>query len=128
MQATINFKKKISKKKHKKWGHPLSWLVIGDGNSTSVYNDPKYLASSLAETEPHTAITNQSEETKEKKIVIEKNLRKAIWNSKILKERMSWLMMLVAIRDDIWNVVNMQHTIPNSKRWDYSDIPDSGHE
>ena len=22
----------------KKWGHPLSWLVIGDGNSTSVYN------------------------------------------------------------------------------------------
>ena len=68
MQVTITFKKKISKKKHKKWGHPLSWLVIGDGNSTSVYNDPKYLASSLTETEPQSAITNQSEETKEKRL------------------------------------------------------------
>ena len=25
------------KKKHKKWGHPFSWLVIEDGNSNSVY-------------------------------------------------------------------------------------------
>ena len=37
---TINFKKKISKRINtKKWGHPLSWRVIGDDNSTSVYND-----------------------------------------------------------------------------------------
>ena len=31
----------------KKWGHPLSWLVIGGGNSTSVYNESKCLTSSL---------------------------------------------------------------------------------
>ena len=31
--------------------------------------------------------------------------------------------MLATIRDDTWNVLNMQHIIPNSKRWDYSDIP-----
>ena len=48
------------------WGHPLSWLVIGDANSTSVYNDPKYLTSSLTEIETQTAITNQPEESKEK--------------------------------------------------------------
>ena len=42
--ATINFKKKYIKMKHKKseGTHPLSWLVIGDGNSTSVYNDTKF--------------------------------------------------------------------------------------
>ena len=39
----------------KKLGHPLSWLVIGDGNSTSAYNDPKCLTGSL------TAITRHSE-------------------------------------------------------------------
>ena len=40
LYATINFKKKGNKKeKTKKWGHPLSWLVIEDGNSTSVYNN-----------------------------------------------------------------------------------------
>ena len=33
----------------KKWGHPLSWLIIGDGNSTSVYNDSQHLTSSLTE-------------------------------------------------------------------------------
>ena len=31
----------------------MSWLVIGDGNSISFYNDPKYLASSLTENETH---------------------------------------------------------------------------
>ena len=35
--------------------------------------------------------------------------------------------MLAAIRDDTWNVLNMQHIIANSKRWDYSDIPGGGH-
>ena len=32
-------------------------------------------------------------------------------------------MMLATIHDDTWNVHNMQHIIPNLKRWDYSDIP-----
>ena len=40
------------KKKHKKWGHLLSWLVIGDIKSTSVYTDSKHLISSLTEIEP----------------------------------------------------------------------------
>ena len=31
--------------------------------------------------------------------------------------------MLATIRDDTWNVLNMQHIIPNSKRWDYPNIP-----
>ena len=29
--------------------------------------------------------------------------------------------MLATIRDDTLNMLNMQHIIPNSKRWDYSD-------
>ena len=36
--------------------------------------------------------------------------------------------MLATIRDDTWNVLNMQHITPNSKRWDYSDIPGGGHK
>ena len=37
--------------------------------------------------------------------------------------------MLATIHDDSWNVLNMQHTVtPNSKRWDYLDIPDCGNE
>ena len=36
--------------------------------------------------------------------------------------------MLATIRDNTWNVLNMQHIIPKSKRWDYSDIPGGGHE
>ena len=35
-------------------------------DSTQVYNDSKYLISSLTEIKPHTAITNQPEESKEK--------------------------------------------------------------
>ena len=35
--------------------------------------------------------------------------------------------MLATIREDTWNVLNMQHIIPNSKRLDYSDIPGGGH-
>ena len=34
---------------------------------------------------------------------------------------------LATIRDDTWNVLNMQHITPNSKRWDYSDIPGGSH-
>ena len=49
------------------WRHPLSWLVIGDGNSTSVYNDSEYLTTSLSEVEPYTAITYQPKESKEKR-------------------------------------------------------------
>ena len=36
--------------------------------------------------------------------------------------------MLATILDDTWNVLNMQHIIPNSKRWDYSDTPGGGHK
>ena len=36
--------------------------------------------------------------------------------------------MLATIRDDIWNVLNMQLITQNSKRWDYSDIPVGGHK
>ena len=36
--------------------------------------------------------------------------------------------MLATIRDDTWNVLNMQHMTPNSKRWDYSDTPGGGHK
>ena len=35
--GTINFEKKnIKKETQKKWGHPISWLVIGDGNNISL--------------------------------------------------------------------------------------------
>ena len=34
--------------------------------------------------------------------------------------------MLATIRDDTWNVLNMQHRIPNSKRWGYSDTGGGG--
>ena len=37
-------------------------------------------------------------------------------------------LMLATIRDDTWNVLNIHHIIPNSKRWDYSDIFGGGHE
>ena len=36
--------------------------------------------------------------------------------------------MLATIHDDIWNVLNMQHVTPDSKRWNYSDIPGGGHK
>ena len=37
--------------------------------------------------------------------------------------------VLATIRDDTWKIVlNMQTIIPNSKRWDYSDIPSGGTE
>ena len=36
--------------------------------------------------------------------------------------------MLATIRDDKWNVLNMQHITPNSKRMDYSDIPGYGNK
>ena len=36
--------------------------------------------------------------------------------------------MLATIRDDTWNVFNMQHITPNSKRCDYSDIPGACHK
>ena len=49
------------------WGHPSSWFVFGDGNSTSVYNDSKYVISSWTEIVPQTAIINQPEESKEKR-------------------------------------------------------------
>ena len=41
-------KKYIKKRNTKKWGHPfISWLVIGNSNSTPVYKYSKYLTNSL---------------------------------------------------------------------------------
>ena len=48
----LQTKKSHQASKTKKWGLPLSWRVIGDGNSTLVYNDSKHLASSLTEIDP----------------------------------------------------------------------------
>ena len=36
--------------------------------------------------------------------------------------------MLATIRDDTWNMRNMQHITTNSKLWDYSDSPVGGTE
>ena len=36
--------------------------------------------------------------------------------------------MFATIRDDTWNMLNMQHITPNSKRWDYSDTPGGEHK
>ena len=36
--------------------------------------------------------------------------------------------MLTTIRDDTWNVLNMQLLTLNSKRWDYSNIPSGGYK
>ena len=36
--------------------------------------------------------------------------------------------MLATVRDDTWNVLNMQHITLNSKRWDYPAIPGGGTE
>ena len=34
--------------------------------------------------------------------------------------------MSATIREDKWNSLNKQHTATESKRYDYSDIPDGG--
>ena len=36
--------------------------------------------------------------------------------------------MLATICDDAWNVLNIQHITPHSKRWDYSDTSGGGHK
>ena len=43
------------------------------------------------------------------------------------EKRRDGSLKLATIRDDTWNVLNMQHITPNSKRWDYSDIPIGSH-
>ena len=43
------------------------------------------------------------------------------------EKRRDGSLKLATIRDDTWNVLNMQHITPNSKRWDYSDIPGGSH-
>ena len=35
-------------------------------------------------------------------------------------------LIMATIHDETWKVLNMQHITPNSKRWDYSDIPGCG--
>ena len=48
LQATINFKKKgIKKEKQKSEGTHLSWDIIGEDDSKSVYKESKTLTKSL---------------------------------------------------------------------------------
>ena len=49
-----------------KWGHPLSWLVIGEGNSASVYNSSNTWLVPWTKIESHNAITTQPKGGKEK--------------------------------------------------------------
>ena len=105
--------------------------------SIMVYDASNTWTSSWTEIEPHTAITNESVENKEK---YSSNLGKRNFGGQVMisiftryvflqrdvkgnweKWRNDWL-MLATIRDDTWNVLNMQHIIPNLKRRDYSDI------
>ena len=63
--------------------------------------------------------------------MIEKNIGKATWKSKISKNmskerKKDNSLMLVTIRDDTWKLLNMQHIPSKSKRWDYSDTPSGG--
>ena len=37
-------------------------------------------------------------------------------------------LMWATIYDDTWNVLNMQHILPNLKRWDYTDISNGGQD
>ena len=76
---------------------------------------------------------------------IAQNIKKATQRSKILKNKPKDSVMfssskpkellseqrndplaLATIRDDTWNVLNMQRINPNSKRWNYYDISGSG--
>ena len=66
---------------------PLSWLVIGAGNYTSVYNYSKYLASSLNWNSATDCNNKPTRRRWREKIAIEKNIRKVTRNSKILKNR-----------------------------------------
>ena len=43
------------------------------------------------------------------------------------EKRRDGSLKLATIRDDTWNVLNMQHITPNLKRWDYSDITGGSH-
>ena len=43
--------------------HSVDWLVIGDGNTISVYNDAYTELTPLTEIEPHTATRNKPEES-----------------------------------------------------------------
>ena len=41
----------------------------------------------------------------------------------LLREERDDSLMLAIICGDTWNMLNMQHKTPNSKRWGFSDIP-----
>ena len=64
---------------------PISWLVDGDGNSTSVYNYSKYLTSSL-DWNKATDCNNKTNQMKVRsKDSNKKIIMKSTWNGKILK-------------------------------------------
>ena len=60
----MNFEERKERKNKNSEGTQLSWLVIGDGNSTSVYNSSDTYLVPWTEIEPHSAITTQPEESK----------------------------------------------------------------
>ena len=97
----------------------------------------------MAGIKPHTVITNQLGESKDKKLSIEKIIRKNICNCQILKNKCKYMdsnfwwyfpsarpkehwLVLATIRDDTWNVFNMQYIDQFKKRSDYSDISCGG--
>ena len=66
LQVTINIRRNKQKKKHKTWGYPLNWLVIKETATLQQFTfHTNCLTSTLTDTEPYTAITNQPEENKE---------------------------------------------------------------
>ena len=70
-----------------RWPFIFSWVVIGDGNSISVYNYSKYLTSSLDWNRATDSNNKPSRRKQGENIAIRKNIRKATLNSKILKNK-----------------------------------------
>ena len=76
--------KKRKKNKHKKWGYPLSHLVLERSNSISVYNSSKTY--SLTHWNRATYYNYKTNLKKGEKIKIENDIRKATLNSTIFEE------------------------------------------
>ena len=73
--------------------------------------------SSLTQTTHNLQVTLNFKKKKRMKKKYKKNYSiKSYW-----EKRRDDALMLATIHDDTWDMLNMQHIIPN--RWDYSDIP-----
>ena len=77
------------------------------GNTTSVYNDSK---------------TNWRTGLKIRIVIFGIIFLQQSWKNN-WERWMDDSLMLATIHDDTWNVLNMQHIIPNLKKKNYSDIP-----